>query len=725
MLDYFAKKDIIKRFKPRKFLVIRQYEQSDCGPAALLSVLKYYGGNSHLIHMRDLCRTTSDGTTIMDMINAAQKLGFEATGVKGKYENLFDIKLPCIVHVTENNRFQHFLIIYKITQTTVTLGDPANGLVKYKRQKFEEIWKSKTVILLDPTKRLYNQLSVGWFTWIIAYLREERLWLYQSLFLGVIYTILGLLTALLLQHLIDRLIPTGESQKIRFMGIVLLSLFFIKAFSGYLRERFLVIFNKNLSIKINAEFIDHLFKLPKKFFDSRKRGDITSRIHDIVRIQQAVIRITGITLIDIFVLIGSLVSIYYFSNGLGWMIMCFSLLYILILLHHSKSLSVQQSRVMKGAAAVESAYIDSLEGMDDILGYNASESFSKSNKLTFELFQNEIETLGFIRIKLSFLAEISAALITTGVLIYGALEISTGWLQIGEMIACYSLLTYIMPAVNRLIEANISLQGAFIAIRRMMELLLVKKEKNIGENEFIMKKSLTIHQAKFSWKTKEILFDDLNLKITKGKIVSVWGPSGVGKSTLVQLIHRKYIPDGGKICIDGKPVDDINLIKYRQNIGVIPQHIKIFNGTIAENILLGRPASHLNELNKLIDRNTFFEFFNCFDSGLYTLIGESNRHLSGGEKQMLGLARALLNYPEILIIDEGINAIDIEIEKYIFRMLTKYVTNHAVLINTHNLRVIKKCDYLYVMKEGRIIQKGTPNELLKKDGYFKSVFIDT
>lgn len=724
MLDDFRKTIGKIQYRRKKYWVFRQYEQSDCGPAALLSVLKYYGGNDHLIHMRELCHTTSEGTTLLDMVNAAKKIGFNSTGVKGKYEDLLEIKLPCIAHVTEKNKSQHFQVVYKINNKKVTVGDPAKGLIKYSRKKFEEIWKSNSILLLTPIRELYNQPSKGWFNWILTYLREERLWLYQSLFLGLIYTLLGLMTAFLLQQLIDRLIPTKDIVKIMYMGIILMFLSALKAFSGYLRERFLVTLNKNLSTKINADFIRHLFRLPKKFFDSRKRGDITARIHDVVKIQQAVIRISGITLIDIFVVIGSLLSIFYFSNSLGWMVVCFSIIYILILIYHSKFLSEQQNKVMKGFATVESSYIDGLEGMDDILGYNASDSFSKLNKLIFGLFQNEVEVLGFTRTRLSFIAEISSALIAVGVLIYGALEISNGSLQIGEMIASYSLLTYIIPAISRSIDANISLQGAFIAIRRMMELLLVNREKDEGKKHFKMKDSLTVHHAKFSWTTNKRLFEGLDLKISKGKIVSLWGPSGAGKSTLVQLIHRKYIPDSGKICLDGKPVEEINLISYRQNIGVVPQHIKIFNGTLAENILLGRPAFLLNELNRLIDRNTFFEFINRFDSGMYTLVGESNRQLSGGEKQMLGLARALLDYPKILIIDEGLNAVDIEIENLIFKILSHYVINHAVLINTHNLRVIRKCDYLYVMKDGKIVQQGSPNEMLENEGYFKSVFFE-
>jgi ATP-binding cassette subfamily B protein len=377
---------------------------------------------------------------------------------------------------------------------------------------------------------------------------------------------------------------------------------------------------------------------------------------------------------------------------------------------------------MKDFAMVESVYIDSLTGVDDILNFNVSDSFSNTNKFVYGLFQDKIETLGFTRTRLMFIAETSGALATIALLIFSALAITQDHLKLGEMIACYSLLSYIIPSVNRSIEANISLQGAFVAIRRLRDLLLVEKEKDLGHKPFVMNNALTIKRANFSWAANKQLFQNLEIQIPKGKIISLWGPSGVGKSTLVQIIHRKYEPDQGNILLDRNSVNDIKLGEYRKNIGVVPQQVKIFNGTIGENIVLGRPVSSLAEQKELITRYGFSNFFSRFEHGLFTRIGEDGRILSGGEKQVVGLARALYDKPEILIIDEAITAIDREVETLIFKILLQYAQDHAVLVNTHALRIILKTDYLYVMKNGSIIQEGDPKQLLRSDGYFKSVF---
>jgi len=711
-------------FKPykKKFPLVRQYDQTDCGPAALLSVLKYYGGNDSLVHVRELCRTTGEGTTMFDLVYASDKLGFEVNGVKGDYEALLAEEMPCIAHVLLEDRQTHYMVIYKINENSLLLGDPGKGLITLKRKDFEAMWTSRAVMLLKPTKILYNKVPIHWLSWIFSYFKQESIWINQSVFLGIVYTVFGLTTAILIQLLIDDLIPSKDLFKIGYIGGLLCLLLLIKASSGYLRERFLVILNKRLSKSINGDFVEHLFKLPKQFFDTRKKGDITARIHDIVRIQQAAIKISGSTIVDIFIIFGALSMLFYFSPLIGWIIFGFLPVYITILLLHSRPFKKLQNDVMKEFARVESVYIDSLDGVDDILNFNVSDSFSQTNKFIYGIFQDKIERLGFTRTRLTFIAETSGALATTALLIFGALAIAQDQMKLGEMIACYSLLSYIIPSVNRSIEANISLQGAFVAIRRLRDFLLIEEEKDSGKKPFVMNDALKIKRANFSWAANKQLLQNIEMRIPKGKIISLWGPSGIGKSTLVQIIHRKYQPQQGKILLDGKSADDIKLSDYRKNIGVVSQQVKIFNGTIGENIVLGRPVSSLAEQKELITRYGFSNFFSRFEHGLFTRIGEDGRILSGGEKQVVGLARALFDSPEILIIDEGITSLDREVETLIFRTLSQYAQDHAVLINTHALRIILKTDYLYVMKNGSIIQEGDPEQLLRSEGYFKTVF---
>jgi len=716
-------KKMLKLLFPRfRYPLVRQYDQNDCGPAALLSLLRYYGGDDSLAHVRELCNTNSEGTSLYDLIQGAEQLGLDAKGVKGNYDALLEEKMPCLVHVVLESHLEHFIIVYEIDENGILAGDPAKGLIKIKRQAFESTWKSNIVILFKKGKNVLNKQIITSVSWLLTYLRSENIWIYHSVFLGLIYTGLGLLTAFFIQQLIDEFIPTANMRKILFTGGFLLFILSVKAVAGFLREYLLIILNKRLSKSINTDFIRHLFRLPKRFFDSRRKGDITARIHDAIKIQQSVIRISGSTIIDIMIIFGSLASIFYFSNLLGWTVLICLPLYIILLLTHSKTIRMKQQEVMKDFAKVESVYIDSLDGIADILSFRVAETFSTLNRIIFGLFQDKIATLGNIRNRLVLFSELSGVLIIISVLIGGALQVGNKTLLLGELIAAYSLLSYILPAINRSAEVTFSLQGAYVALRRLMELILVEKELDDGNIPFVMERSLSLQKVKFSWDRDKKLFDGINLQIPKTGLISVWGPSGVGKSTLMAIIQRIYKPQSGAIFIDDTPIQKVSLNDYRKNVAIVPQDIKIFNGTIAENILLGRPINSFDELMLIMKRYGFMKFLNRFGSGIYSLIGEENRQLSGGEKQIVGLARALFTNPAILIIDEGLNALDQEIEDLVFSIIAAYAEEHSVLISTHNLRIMQRTSFLYVLNNGKIVQKGRPSSLLEKPGFYNSIY---
>ena len=184
------------KFFKSKFPLIRQYDQIDCGPAALLSVLKFYGGNASLVYIRELCETTQQGSTMLDLVIAGDKVGFKAYGAKGEYDDLIKEKMPCIAHVVLESGLNHFIVIYKINSKGVLIGDPGKGIYKLKKEKFLKILEKKYVILLQPKSRLYTSDHPGWIKWITKYLKKNESWVYQTVFLGSVYTVLGLLTTI-------------------------------------------------------------------------------------------------------------------------------------------------------------------------------------------------------------------------------------------------------------------------------------------------------------------------------------------------------------------------------------------------------------------------------------------------------------------------------------------------------------------------------------------------
>jgi len=655
------------------------------------------------------------------MIEAAKKLGLSALGVKGSYQDLLTGNLPAIAHVHIDNNREHFVVIYQVKKKYVIAVDPAEGRTRLKRNTFELMWKSRVLILFDSTEHPFCHQSFSWNMWLFRYIKNELALIGQSVFLGFIFTLLGLLTAFFMQQLIDRYIPFGETDKILYTGSLLFLLLFIRACTGFIREQFLIVLNRSFSTRVNADFIGHLFRLPKKFFDSWRKGEITTRIHDIIKIQQFINRVSNSTIIDLMIITGSLIFIFFYSVKIGFIILPFLFLYGGVLLLHLQPLRIKQREVMQSFATVESAYIDSLGGIDTILSYHASDSFSKLNQLIFGHFQAKTAALGTTRNRLTLLTEISAVLVSVLTLIYGALEVVKGSLLIGEMIAAYSLLSYLIPSLSRSVELNITFQGAMIAIHRLFDLLLVEKETAEGNEYFEMKKVMKLEKIKFNWAANNILLKGIDLFVPRGKMISLWGPSGAGKTTLANIIQRKYEPDSGRILLDNRNAVNINLEEYRKNIVLVPQDISVFHGTLAENIVLGRSLT----INDLCDFFRFYglnSFLGRFEKGLYTLIGEEYRQLSAGEKQVMGLTRALVGLPSMIMVDEGFNALDMESENIIFSILRKHAQKNAVLIITHSIKIILKTDYVYALDSGKIVQKGAPSEILKEPGIFYSAF---
>jgi len=210
--------------------------------------------------------------------------------------------------------------------------------------------------------------------------------------------------------------------------------------------------------------------------------------------------------------------------------------------------------------------------------------------------------------------------------------------------------------------------------------------------------------------------------IKKGQITALYGPNGCGKSTLVHILQRKYYLEQGRILIDDIPITEFDLHDYRRQIAVVPTNIKIFNGTIADNILLGRSMEGLAYLKEKLDLYGLWEYLNRCNEGIYCLLGEQGRDCSAGEKQMIGLSRALLSSPNILILDEGFNAIDIHTTRLIFDILIEYARDHAVIIISHNLKTLTKADYLYLLRDGIIYLEGIPEELKAQNRYFQELW---
>ncbi len=703
---------IRKLFKPRH-PVVRQYDRTDCGPAALLSVLKFWGGNAALVTVRELAQTDVTGTTLLSLLRAAESLGFRASGARGDLEHLKAASLPCIAHVVMEGGLPHYVVVYRISGGSVLVGDPANGLRSLSREDFMGIWITGAVLLLSPTDHLQQSTPPRWIPWVLSYVIREKVWLSQSVFLGVTYTVLGLISALFVQQLIDHLIPDRDVSRIVGFGAFLLVLQFLRALVGYLRQRFLVEFNKRISVRIAADALGHLFKLPTRFFESHKTGDVIARFNDTVRIQAAVLRICGGTTIDLLIVIGSVMFLFAFAPPFAWAVLGVVPPLSMLLTIITRRIRSQQDEVMSSYACVESSYIESIANIEAIRSFNSANSFSSLTKSLYDRYQERTAALGITHAQVALYAEVAVSALTVAALTGGAWLVIGRSLTLGQMMAAYALIAGVMPAAIRIVDGHLSLQEANVATRRLMDVLLVQPETNTGRERFVMRRSLSISGGRFEWPKGGKLFEDLDLTLTRGHLIALCGASGAGKTTVVKILERKYTLSGGELLVDDVSAHTVDLEDYRRHVAVLPGEVAMFNGTIADNVLLGRSIAEPDDLLERIRTKSLESLLTRFPAGLRTIVGEHGHRLSSGERQLIGLMRALIGSPSVLLIDEGMSAVDVETASMIIRILIDYARQHTVLIVSHQLRTLLLADHVYVMSRGHVVEEGNPHDLAR------------
>jgi ABC-type bacteriocin/lantibiotic exporter with double-glycine peptidase domain len=698
---------IAHRSSKSRYPVVRQYDHADCGPAALLSVLKFWGGDASLVHIRELAHTDAQGSTMLSLVRAATALGFRARGASGDLDDLAREQMPCIAHVVLPEGLHHYLVIYKIEARGLLVGDPGRGRYRLSRDAFTALWVSRAVILLTPERPLCHAPARHWISWVASHFREETTWLSQSIFLGVVYTGLWLLTSLFVKRLVDHFIPDRNIRGVLLTAAALAVLQGLRAGAGYVRQRFLIALSARTNVRMAQGFLQHVFRLPARFFDTHRRGDIMARVNDSVQIQAAVVRIIGVTVIDALIILGTIGATFLVAPSLGWLALTAVPLYAVLLISVTRPLRSAQNEVARRHAEVESMYVDSLAGIDDIRTFGVEGTFAAAAEHRYRAFQDRTASLGQLQARASLGAEIGGGLLVIATLAAGAVAVVHGSLQLGAMLAAYSLLAGALPSVNRLIDANVAIQSASIAAMRLMDLLLVEPERVDGAGvPFALREAVFLDAVRFSWPRGGVLFADITMTIPRGRITALCGPSGSGKSTIVKLLQRSYAVTGGAIRVGDTPADAIELGSYRANVAVVRESTKIFNLSLRDNIVLGRAGHEGAALLERIATLGFEPFIARFPAGLDTLLGEDARQLSSGERQVVGVLRALITEPALLVVDEGVNAVDAEMADIAHRALRWYSVEHAVLLISHNPRTVEIADRSYLLRDGRAIDIG-------------------
>lgn len=668
-----------------------QLDQSDCGVACLLSIIKLYNGNQSIEKLRELSGTTKQGTTMLGLYQVAIQLGFTAEGCEADMQTLIDHKQPVILHVLTENQLQHYIVCYEYDEAKgFLIGDPGKGIHYLSILELEKIWISKTCLTLEPNEKFITEKTEknAQQKWFLSILKEDYKLIWISILLGVFIAGLGMSMALFSQKLIDDILPSHNIKKL-ISGISLLTILLLaKIGITILRQYFLLQQSKDFNNRINNSFFDSLLYLPKPFFDTRKTGELIARLNDAQRVQGVIKMLSSTLVIDVLVSIISLIFLFSYSWELG-LISTLSLpVYFYIIYRNNKKIIKAQTEIMQTDAINESNYITSIQGISTIKNDNKQDVFKNLNKYIFANYQGKIFNLGKINISLSWQSGLASVVFLIGILIYTSVQVFDKEIKIGELMAILGIVGSLLPSIANLALISIPINEAKIAFNRMYEFASIEKEKEDGL-EISEINSISIQNLSFRFAGRSELFHNVNIEIQKGKFTAIVGESGSGKSTIGQILQRFYNFENGNIILNNQyKLQEIELKNYRNLLAVIPQEITIFNGNIIDNILLGIVDSPENIL-KFITEYHFESFFNSLPQGLATIVGEEGINLSGGQKQIIALARALYKRPQFLILDEATSAMDRNTENFTLKLFEKIKPNCAILFISHRINILK------------------------------------
>lgn len=715
---------VSKRIK-RAF--VPQQDSSDCGPACLLSLIKYYGGDIPLSQLRSLCGTSSEGTSMLGLSQAAEKIGFDTQGVQiQNIEDLNERCIPCILVIRNEQYLNHFVLYFGIRNKHIIILDPSSGVKFMTKEKFDKSW-IHICLLLTPNTNL-NQKSIirkekrKWFKSLLC---EDYPILAISIIFGILLAAINIIMSIFSQLFIDKISPS-HNKSLFFQGIVVLSFFLISyVLIAAGRNKLLIEQEKSFNIRIVHSFLRKIFNFPKSFFDNRSTGDMVARLNDTKRIQAVIEILFGEALINLFIAIVSLVSIFYYSWHIALICLCCIPLFFFIVSVKNGKIISQQRDMMAANALTESSYINTISGISDIKLYSREEYFLEKNKLLLTVFQNKIYILGKTKIGVNLISGFGSSIVQLLIVSVGAYFVFNYMITIGAFIAIIGISGSLFSSIASLAQMLIPINEARVAFDRMYDLIIESydNKKDTSIKEFCLEQldmCLELKNVSFRYPGQTLLLKQIETNFNTGEITCIVGPSGSGKSTLCKILGGLYFPSSGRILINGCDINSILMDEWKQHIALVPQQSFLFSGTILDNICMGEKTDS-ESFSKFVKQYNLQSLLVPFSYGLNMVVEEHGKNLSEGQRKIIAFIRALYKHSEIIILDEISASMDYYCERLVYKVLEQIKEKSIIIYITHKLESAKIIgDRIVVLENGIISADGTHEQLLQSENYYSN-----
>lgn len=686
----------------KKNLIVLQDGYKECGAASLLSIIHYYKGSISMARLVELTNTNKEGTNFYQLKQAAEKLGFNANGYKtNNYNTLQEIETPFIIQIIDKN-YEHFCVVYTMKKNKVVVMDPAIGQREILIEEFKNIWTGY-ILILRPIKKIETYQETKYLNTIIKeILIKNKSMIFTILFLSLFYTIFSCICSFYLQFIIDFIIESTKNNLLIITFIFgILSLF--KIISSLFRNQTFIIFSQKLDYLIFLRTFKKIILLPYSYYHSRTTGEMISRLNDLIYVKNFVHQLILTVCLDGIILIASGMILILMNVKMFLFMVMIILIYFAIFLVFRPWLEKYTKLNQQNNATIQSFLTETISGIETIKNMNIESTINERmetlylKSLNDNFFYQNINTMEL------FLKEL---ITTIGTLLFqfiGIYFVMNQKMTLGYLMSLTALANCFLEPIINFIQLNKEYFYSKNSLKRINHLFEVKEENLYTKTNFVADGKISFQSLSFSYNQEKNILESITFDILKGNKVIILGDSGSGKSTILKLLLKYYEISRNMIYLNGIDLNDYSISDVRNSIGLMSQNEILYTDTILNNITLYQEI----DSNKWLDicKITYVDdFVKNFFLGYQTKLEENGLNLSGGQRQRLLLARLLLQEKKIILIDEGLNAVDVNLERKILKNIFSKYPDKTIIVVSHRRENLDLFDQTLYFSQGKLLQ---------------------
>ncbi|WP_448600458.1 type I secretion system permease/ATPase [Thermoleptolyngbya sp.] len=658
----------------------------------------------------------------LDLCGAiAEFMGLSAQLVTVPAQSVGQLEAPAMVRWQDRP-----VLLYSVSEREMVIADPELGLLRRKPSEFAATWGEQgDVLLLRATKQTpQKRFDLSWFLPSVTKYRGVLLLVFLASFFVQLF---ALANPLMIQVIIDKVIVQNSPDTLQVLGILLLLLAFFEALLGALRTFLFVDTTNRIDMTLGSQIIDHLLRLPLRYFEKRPVGELSTRIGELENIRSFMTGTALTVVLDAFFSVIYIVVMLFYSPLLTLVALATIPFFIALAVIFSPIIRNQLRVKAERNAETQSYLVEVLGGIQTVKAQN----MELRSRWQWQQRYARYVSAGFTTVQTStfagslsnFLNQLSGLL----VLWVGAYLVLKQELSLGQLIAFRIIAGYVTSPLLRLAQLWQNFQEVGLSIERLSDIVDSAPEADELDRLNIpmppIQGEVAYENVSFRFGTTGPLqLSNINLQFSPGSFVGIVGQSGSGKSTLMKLLPRLYDLESGRILIDGYDITKVELYSLRQQIGIVPQDTLLFDGTVQENIALNAPDASAEEIIEAAKVAAAHEFIMGLPNGYNTRVGERGASLSGGQRQRIAIARTVMQNPRLLIMDEATSALDYDSERRVCMNLAEHFRGRTVFFITHRLSTIRHADLILMMDQGSVVEQGTHEELMAMRGRYYCLY---